>query len=77
MEDSYYFDNSRKYYAPPEGSLEDLRLFISNLPSEDRPTTFGLNQNADFTFQQKETEKAAAESVIPPKVNIAPSTEGL
>lgn len=43
---------SGKYYAPAEGSLEELKEYTRGLPVEDSPETFGLHPNADITFQQ-------------------------
>jgi dynein heavy chain len=41
------------YYAPPEGTLDESRAYIENLPLEDDPEVFGLHPNANVTFQQK------------------------
>lgn len=43
---------SGTYYAPSEGSLEELKEYTRSLPVEDPPETFGLHPNADITFQQ-------------------------
>ena len=43
---------SGTYYAPKEGSLEELKDYTRSLPVEDPPETFGLHPNADITFQQ-------------------------
>lgn len=43
---------SGTYYAPSEGSLEELKEYTRQLPVEDPPETFGLHPNADITFQQ-------------------------
>jgi dynein heavy chain len=57
MEDDYKFSESGKYFAPPEGSLEDVRQFCARLPVIDTPDTFGLHPNADVTYQQKLTKE--------------------
>jgi dynein heavy chain len=44
------------YYAPPVGTLDEVRSFLSNLPAHESPATFGLHENANITFQQKETD---------------------
>ena len=63
LDDDYRFSRSGVYYAPPEGSLEDVVGFIDALPPEDPPEVFGLDDNADITFQQKESRKLV-DSVI-------------
>ncbi|CAM9936766.1 unnamed protein product [Ectocarpus sp. 6 AP-2014] len=55
LDDSYRFSESGTYYAPSEGSLEELKEYTRGLPVEDPPETFGLHPNADITFQQNFT----------------------
>lgn len=43
---------SGTYFAPAEGSLEELKEYTRGLPVEDPPEIFGLHPNADITFQQ-------------------------
>ncbi|KAE9216083.1 Dynein heavy chain 6, axonemal [Phytophthora fragariae] len=57
MDDSYQFTASELYYAPVEGSLVNVREYVSSLPTADAPDIFGLHANADITFQQKETSQ--------------------
>jgi dynein heavy chain len=57
MDDNYRFTSSDSYYAPPEGSLQSVRDYVSQLPTVDTPEIFGLHSNADITFQQKETSQ--------------------
>ena len=47
-----FLSESGTYYAPQEGSLEELKEYTRGLPVEDPPETFGLHPNADITFQQ-------------------------
>lgn len=47
-----FLSESGTYYAPKEGSLEELKEYTRGLPVEDPPETFGLHPNADITFQQ-------------------------
>ncbi len=57
-DDSYMLqENSETYYAPPESELEKVRLYISQLPSIESPEVFGLHENANITYQQKETKE--------------------
>ncbi|CAM9811966.1 unnamed protein product [Ascophyllum nodosum] len=60
MDDSYRFSESGIYYAPPEGSLEELKVYTRGLPVEDSPEIFGLHPNADITFQQNFTKNTLA-----------------
>lgn len=43
---------SGTYFAPADGSLEELKEYTRGLPVEDPPEIFGLHSNADITFQQ-------------------------
>jgi len=62
IDGDYKFSESGKYYAP-ETDLEGVREYITSLPTEDPPEVFGLDDNADTTFQQKET-RLLLESVV-------------
>ena len=55
LSDDYKFSESGKYFAPPVGDLNSVRQYIRSLPQHDPPSTFGLHDNADIVFQQKET----------------------
>merc|ERR1712072_164062 len=63
MNDDYRFSTGGEYYAPAEGSVEEVRTYISSLPAEDKPDVFGLHPNAAITFQQKES-KALLNTVV-------------
>jgi len=58
LDDDYKLSPSGTYWAPPEGSLQEVRDYIDTLPLIDTPDTFGLNDNADITYQQKVTNEA-------------------
>ena len=51
LSDSYRLSQLDTYYAPPEGSYEELRKYIDTLPLDDDPEVFGLHPNANITFQ--------------------------
>lgn len=51
--DAYKLSKLDFYYAPPEGSLNDVKNYINQLPLEDDPEVFGLHPNANITFEQK------------------------
>ena len=53
-------DASFRYAAPPEGEKDTYSAFISTFPLIDRPEIFGLHQNADITFQTKESNEMLA-----------------
>ncbi len=39
------------YYPPEFEGLSDYRQFIDNLPMNDEPEVFGMNENANIAFQ--------------------------
>ena len=51
MEGEYKFSPSGVYYSPQLLKLADVKSQISNLPLEDDPEVFGLNYNANITYQ--------------------------
>jgi dynein heavy chain len=55
LRDDYKFSESGTYFAPPEGSIEDHRTFLRNLPQVEAPECFGLHENANITFATTET----------------------
>jgi dynein heavy chain len=71
MEDGYAFSDSGTYYAPAEGSLEEVLAYIDSLPLDDAPETFGLHDNAAITLQQKESNE-----LMTTIVSIQPRTGG-
>ena len=56
MEDGYKFSEGGEYSCPPGPcTMDEAMSFIQELPYEDPPSAFGLHENADITFQQKDT----------------------
>ena len=55
LRDDYKFSESGTYFAPPEGSIDDHRTFLRNLPQVEAPECFGLHENANITFATTET----------------------
>ena len=39
------------YYPPEFDGLSDYRQFIDELPMNDEPEVFGMNENANIAFQ--------------------------
>jgi dynein heavy chain len=68
--DDYKFTSSDDWYAPAFGTLQEQREFIEGLP-EETPEAFGLHQNADITFQLKESKE-----MIDVLVSIEPRSSG-
>ena len=55
LSDTYKFSPSGVYFCPPEGSLDDYKEYIRNLPLNDATEVFGLHQNAEITSAIIET----------------------
>jgi dynein heavy chain len=55
LEREYIFSPSGIYYAPEEGIMQDYRDYIAGLPQVEEPEIFGMHENANITFQNKET----------------------
>ena len=53
MQEKYFFGSNDIYHSPYELALEPVKKYIASLPLEDDPEVFGLNSNANITFQQK------------------------
>ena len=57
LTESFKFSDSGIYYAPVVGSLDDVKSFIDELPLIENPEIFGLNENANITYQSQESTK--------------------
>lgn len=55
LKDEYRFSPSGVYFCPPEGSLDDYKEYIKNLPLNDATEVFGLHDNAEITSAIIET----------------------
>jgi dynein heavy chain len=51
LEDGYKLSPVDMYYAPAEGSIEEVRKFVSGFPLDEDPQVFGLHSNALITAQ--------------------------
>lgn len=67
----YKFSRSGIYQTPFSTKIEDIKQYISNLPDADKPEIFGLHDNANLTFQIKETSQfLKALITIQPKESV-------
>ncbi|EKX31472.1 hypothetical protein GUITHDRAFT_83101 [Guillardia theta CCMP2712] len=55
LDEDYKFSESGIYFAPPDGTVEDHKQFLRNLPLVEAPECFGLHENANITFATAET----------------------
>ncbi|RKP19398.1 hypothetical protein ROZALSC1DRAFT_14025, partial [Rozella allomycis CSF55] len=55
INDNYKFSSSDIYYSIPAESIQSYKNYIKQLPLEDSTEIFGMLDNANITFAQKET----------------------
>lgn len=55
LEEGYVYSQSGNYYCPRSDKLEDYRDYIESLPSVENPEVFGMHDNANIAFENKET----------------------
>lgn len=51
LESGYKYSASGTYYCPEQQFLQQYRDYIEELPITDNPEIFGMNSNANITFQ--------------------------
>merc|ERR1719181_1132304 len=56
QDDAYRFSPNDGYYVPSEGSHADYCSYIQDLPMNEGPEIFGLNENANISFALAETD---------------------
>lgn len=56
LQDNYKLTPLAEYFAPQEGSLEEVREYIAGLPMDEDPQVFGLHPNALITAQFNEAK---------------------
>jgi len=55
--EDFRFAKLDDYSIPPEGSLDQCRTFVGNLPVDEDPRIFGLHPNALITAQFNQAKK--------------------
>lgn len=72
MSDNYRLSKLDLYYAPPEGTFEQLNEYLSTLPLDEDPEVFGLHPNANMTYENRVvTNFIASVILIQPRVSSA------
>eukprot|EP01112_Ceratiomyxa_fruticulosa_P002953 TRINITY_DN13363_c0_g1_i1.p1 TRINITY_DN13363_c0_g1~~TRINITY_DN13363_c0_g1_i1.p1 ORF type:complete len:596 (+),score=111.46 TRINITY_DN13363_c0_g1_i1:288-2075(+) len=58
LEDNFTFSSSGIYYPPsPELDIIGYREYIEKLPFTEKPEVFGMNTNAELSYQSQETSR--------------------
>lgn len=55
LKDNFKFSSSGIYFQQPDGPIDKYREYIENLPLNDNPEIFGLNENANIKYQNQES----------------------
>lgn len=67
MDMNYRYSESGLYKLPNDGIMSHYKTYIDSLPNQDTPEIFGLNENANITYEIRESNRAIS-SII----NIQP-----
>jgi len=51
MNDNYKLSKLEMYYAPPEGTFEQMNEYLEGLPLDEDPEVFGLHSNANMIYE--------------------------
>jgi len=51
MNDNYKLSKLDMYYAPPEGTFDQLNEYLDGLPLDEDPEVFGLHPNANMIYE--------------------------
>ncbi|KAI8430872.1 hypothetical protein MSG28_001005 [Choristoneura fumiferana] len=71
LEDDYTYSKSGIYFCPRVDKLEIVRNYIDTLPVIESPEVFGMHDNANIAFENKETN-----TVIQTIVDVQPRSGG-
>lgn len=75
LDDGYRLSPSGIYYAPQEGDLASFRTYIDSLPFGEEPSVFGMHENANISFQLRET-KIMIKTVLDVQPRLVSSRSG-
>lgn len=70
LEDNYRFCENAVYKIPAQSLVVDYVAFIDSLPMTDDPSVFGMHENANITFQQRESD-AIIETILSIQPRVA------
>ncbi|XP_053624487.1 dynein axonemal heavy chain 6 isoform X1 [Plodia interpunctella] len=71
LEEGYTYSKSGIYYCPVAEKLETYREYIETLPVIESPEVFGMHENANIAFENKETN-----TLIQTIVDVQPRSGG-
>ncbi|XP_022832877.1 dynein heavy chain 6, axonemal [Spodoptera litura] len=71
LEEGYVYSESGKYYCPRSPKLETYRDYIESLPNIENPEVFGMHENANIAFENKESH-----TLIQTIVDVQPRAAG-
>lgn len=58
VKEGYAYSQSKIYYPPADGDIQVYRDYIKNLPLNDLPEIFGMHENANISYNLKESNSA-------------------
>ncbi|XP_049884905.1 dynein axonemal heavy chain 6 [Pectinophora gossypiella] len=71
LEEDYAYSNSGIYYCPREKRIDAYREYVDSLPVIEDPEVFGMHDNANIAFENKETN-----SLVQTIVEVQPRMSG-
>ncbi|VVC96958.1 unnamed protein product [Leptidea sinapis] len=71
LEEDYTYSSSGIYYCPRSDKLEQFRDYIESLPGIEQPDVFGMHENANIAFENKESS-----TLIQTIVDVQPRSGG-
>ncbi|GBG25533.1 Dynein heavy chain 6, axonemal [Hondaea fermentalgiana] len=71
LEDGYTFSRSGRYYAPSDTDMAGYRSYVTGLPDIEDPEVFGMHDNANTTFELKEST-----TMVGAVISIEPRASG-
>ncbi|KOB72814.1 Dynein heavy chain 6, axonemal, partial [Operophtera brumata] len=71
LEEGYAYSESGTYYCPQADKLEVYKEYMESLPAVENPEVFGMHENANIAFENKETT-----TLIQTIVDVQPRAAG-